>query len=323
MAKERDPDPQEVGRTLSDVGNNFYDQLLPQGLKDLYWTFRHRGVRTVMILSDEPHIPWELIKPYRANPTTGKFEEDDFWGEAFALTRWLRPKPPVEQFSFNRVFAVAARGATTSGQEVETVRDFVPNPPEGGLKAVDKEIAVLRSLGAGGAQVNVLPARIRVLRDAFESGGFDLLHLASHGTFGGAASADASAVLMEDGTFSVVELSPRMKEAIRRASPLIFFNACHSGRLGFSLTRLGSWGAEFVQSGCGGFVGSLWSVTDEAALAFARAFYHAMSHEMPIGEAMLQARLAVHRLYPNDPTWIAYCCFADPMARIQQRGPIQ
>ena len=105
--------------------------------------------------------------------------------------------------------------------------------------------------------------------------------------------------------------------ALRRASPLIFFNSCHSGRLGFSLTRLGSWGAQFVHLGCGGFVGALWPVTDRAALAFAGAFYGEMSKGQPIGEAMLRARRQVHERYPDDPTWLAYCCFADPLARIE------
>ena len=67
-----------------------------------------------------------------------------------------------------------------------------------------------------------------------------------------------------------------MSAALRRAAPLIFFNSCQSGRLGFSLTRLGSWGAEFVRLGCGGFVGTLWPVTDRAASAFAQAFYRSM-----------------------------------------------
>jgi hypothetical protein len=31
-----------------------------------------------------------------------------------------------------------------------------------------------------------------------------------------------------------------MADALRRAAPLIFFNACHTGRFGFALTRLGS-----------------------------------------------------------------------------------
>src|SRR5262249_45264134 len=154
--------------------------------------------------------------------------------------------------------------------------------------------------------------------EAFERGGFDLLHLVTHGAFGGIRAADASAVLMEDGDFRVSELSPRVVGAISKASPLIFFNTCCSGRLGFSLTRLGSWGARLVELGRRGFVGALWPVTDQAAFEFAHAFYDLMAQGMPIGEVMLKARHRVRVRFPNDPTWLAYCCFADPRARMDQ-----
>jgi hypothetical protein len=128
---------------------------------------------------------------------------------------------------------------------------------------------------------------------------------------------------LEDGAFRASELSPRLAAALRAAAPLIFFNSCHSDRLGFSLTRLGSWGARLVHLGCGGFVGTLWPVTDAAASVFAQAFYRSMLEGRTIGEAILQARRQARACHPNDPTWLAYCCFADPMARIEemsQRG---
>jgi hypothetical protein len=194
-------------------------------------------------------------------------------------------------------------------------------PADAGLESADEELAIFRSLELSGACVRFLPACRRDLLEAFEQGGFDLLHLAGHGAFGGTFAADASAVLMEDGVFSAAELSPLVAGALYRTPPLIFFNTCHSGRLGFSLTRLGSWGARLVQLGCGGFIGALWPVTDQAALVFAQTFYTLMSEGLPIGEVVLQARHRVRERYPNDPTWLAYCCFADPMARIEKSDP--
>jgi CHAT domain-containing protein len=273
-----------------------------------------------------------LIKPFRADPATGRFErEDEFWGEAFALTHWLRGRPPAQQLSLQRVFAVAAGASQPPQQRGEVKRDLelvsatlVPAPQSAILPAsprlpsADEELDVLRSLEKVGARVQVLPARRQHLFEALEQGEFDLLHLACHGSFGGTAAADASAVLMEDGPFSAAELSPRLAGALRSAAPLVFFNACHSGRLGFSLTRLGSWGARLVQLGCGGFLGALWPVTDKAAVAFARSFYKSLVQSAPLGEAVRRARQCVRERYPNDPSWLAYCCFADPMARIQQ-----
>src|SRR5262249_59278585 len=138
-------------------------------------------------------------------------------------------------------------------------RDLVPvvktKEPAVNLPGVIEELALLRSLASDSVRVEVLPPRCRDLHDAFRSGRFDVLHLACHGSFGGTSAADASAVLLEDGPFTAAELSPQASGALRRASPLIFFNACHSGRIGFALTKLGSWGARLVQLGCGSFIG--------------------------------------------------------------------
>src|SRR5262249_14749490 len=153
--------------------------------------------------------------------------EEQFWGESFALTHWLRKGRAPLRLSLERVLAVASGCGA--------VRDMTAAAaPTGraGLPAAEEELAMLRRPGAGG---EVLPARRRELRQALERGGFTVLHLASHGSFGGVQAADASAVQLEDGAFTVAELSARLEEALRRTAPLVFFNACHSGRLGFAL----------------------------------------------------------------------------------------
>jgi CHAT domain len=330
LAQQADATPEMVSGTMARVGHSLFEQLLPRDLQDLCWKILGRNVRTVLILSDEPHIPWELIKPFRNDPVTGEFVEGEFWGQSYALTHWLRGRPPAPRFSFNRIFALApGAGAVPSGEPVKT-RDMAPLAPliasEAGQApelsawlpiSSDEELAVLRLLEASGSRVQLLPARCYEILNAFEQGDFDLLHLAAHGEFTGSSTADASSVQMEDGAFRTSDLSPRMSTALRRAAPLIFFNSCQSGRVGFSLTRLGSWGAEFVRLGCGGFVGTLWPVTDRAASVFAQAFYRSMFEGRSIGEAMLRARKQVRESYPNDPTWLAYSCFADPLARIE------
>ena len=180
---------EDVSATLARVGCNLFEQLLPKALQDMCWTFRQRGIRKVLILSDEPHIPWELIKPYRTDPIAGELiAEDVFWGEAFALTRWLRGRPPVQRFSFNRIFAMAQGGVAAPQTGPELTRDMVllaekpacdigsaDRHTDSGLESADQELAILRSLEPSGAQVQVLPARRLELMDASdERGGFDL-----------------------------------------------------------------------------------------------------------------------------------------------------
>ena len=72
-----------------------------------------------------------------------------------------------------------------------------------------------------------------------------------------------------------------------------------------------------MQLGCGGFLGTLWPVTDRAASSFARSFYESLARGLPLGEAARLARIRVREQYPDDPTWLAYCCYADPMARVE------
>jgi hypothetical protein len=80
-------------------------------------------------------------------------------------------------------------------------------PADAHLEFGAEEIAMLYSLEAAGVSVEFLPARRRELLEMFKKGGFDVLHLLSHGTFGGILAADGSAVHMEDGDLCVTELS--------------------------------------------------------------------------------------------------------------------
>jgi CHAT domain-containing protein len=166
----------------------------------------------------------------------------------------------------------------------------------------------------------VVPARRTPIKEALKRGEFDVFHLACHGARGNPNGPEGFAIRLEDGLFFTLELSDDLEERLRRDAPLIFLNACHGGRSGVSLTRLGGWGARYVQLGCGAFVGALWSVCEASAPAFARAFYEALILGHPVGEAMRFARRQVRNDYPNDPTWLSYCCFADPLARLPGRA---
>ena len=118
---------EDVSATLARVGCNLFEQLLPKALQDMCWTFRQRGIRRVLILSDEPHIPWELIKPYRTDPVTGELiAEDIFWGEAFALTRWLAEGHPSSGSLSTASSQWLRAGRLPPQQGSEMTRDMVP-----------------------------------------------------------------------------------------------------------------------------------------------------------------------------------------------------
>ncbi len=99
------------------------------------------------------------------------------------------------------------------------------------------------------------------------------------------------------------------------ARPLVFLNACQIGRSALSLTDIGGWAAQFLRAGAAAFVGAYWSVYDQAAHDFARAFYGRMLAGLSISQAAKEARAAIRPL--GDPTWLAYTVFADPLATVQ------
>src|SRR5262249_12439297 len=57
--------PSAVEQTLADTGQLLFAELVPRRLAELCWAFAERGVRSLMVLSDEAHVPWELVQPFR------------------------------------------------------------------------------------------------------------------------------------------------------------------------------------------------------------------------------------------------------------------
>jgi CHAT domain-containing protein len=63
-------------------------------------------------------------------------------------------------------------------------------------------------------------------------------------------------------------------------------------------------------------VGTQWRVTDQVAVEVARAFYQQLVKGVPIAGALRAARDHARARFPQDPTWLAYTCFADPNASV-------
>jgi CHAT domain-containing protein len=113
------------------------------------------------------------------------------------------------------------------------------------------------------------------------------------------------------------DLSVRQVVGLRRAKPIVFLNACHTSRINFALNGLGGWAEKMVQdAGVSAFIGTLWEVDDELALAFSTDFYEQLSQNQPLGRAFSHAREHTRTLSPANPTWLAYTLYGDPNSRI-------
>ncbi|MGK7898272.1 MAG: hypothetical protein AB4372_32825, partial [Xenococcus sp. (in: cyanobacteria)] len=55
-----------INDILEETGTTLWRQLIPDTLKQHYWEFKS-SVKSLLIISDEPWIPWEIIKPFQFN----------------------------------------------------------------------------------------------------------------------------------------------------------------------------------------------------------------------------------------------------------------
>lgn len=303
QARERG-DPAILQRALEREGRNLYKDLFSADMRREYRRF-WREVRTIQIISDEPWLPWELIKPYDDD---GELLDHDFLCMQFDLARWCDPAPAPRAIIPVRSLAVVA-------------------PTDSGLAAAQQEREDLQRLALARGLTDLtpaLPTRQAVLEELLEgSARVDLWHFACHGDFDGRRPADASLELQNRELLTPADLNGPAQTRLKRDQPLVVFNACRVGQSGLALTGMGGWAKVLVQDcGVGAFLAPMWEVTDSLSLSFAAAFYQA-TREAPgrtLAEAVSAARHAVRRQAPHDPTWLAYALYAHPNARLAWGG---
>lgn len=98
--------------------------------------------------------------------------------------------------------------------------------------------------------------------------------------------------------------------------PIVFLNACQTGRGGLGLVGLGGWVKQFLKAGSSLFVGTMWEVSDESAAAFSQEFYSQIMQGKTVGEAVHLARQKIKK--DGDPTWLSYTVYGDPNMRYTQ-----
>ena len=282
---------------VADLGIELYEQLFPAPLRQLYWEIKTRRdageLRNLLIVSDEPWIPWELVKPY--DFVDGEDVEDDHLAGAWCMSRWL------------------AGAAVPSDLNIRAARLVAPMIS---LEFVNQEIQYFDSLAARKIETAAPVTTRDQFLDLAEQGGAQLLHFATHGNYN-QAFVDESPIVLEGDPLFPSDLTRRRAKGLRREKPLIFLNTCHGARVGYNLTGLGGWAKRLVDHlGVTAFVGALWEVHDELASRFAHIFYEELWAGKTLGEAFYSARQQVRALQGANPTWLAYTLYGDPNSRV-------
>ncbi len=284
---------EDVERRIRQFGQNLWRELIPQELKDLY--AKERQIwhdDTLLIVSDEPYLPWELLWPYGSG-----WEDPGPWCETLLLTRWLRRdfqgnghESPAHHLAFQSLACLAPTDSKLP--EAQAERQFLAD------LLVEHKLQDLTPEP---------PSWSKVL-DLLEAGGYGWLHAATHGS-------DSTIWLQDGHAFTPQDVvGPRIEGHIHDERPAFVFNACHAGRQDWALTRLGGWANRLISNGAGLFLAPLWTVSDEQALDFSKSFYTGLLGGKNVAEAVREARKSARKA--GDPTWLAYSVYAHPNARV-------
>lgn len=276
---------------LRGAGKIFFRQA-PDAFKDIYWRLVDADAppRTMLLVSEERSVPWELMVPERRLPD-GTFDTRSPLGAACAVGRWHQ------------------NGYYAPGQRVPLDRSLVLapvyNPPL--PKSADERDLVLR-LFAG----TEVPTTFDEMDAFFQEQAASLLHFVCHGR-----DATVQAIRLAKGQYLTAEqaLGGGLAQSCRASRPLIFLNACELGRAGAGMVSVGGFPLTFMESGASGIVAPLWRVDDEAAHSAAVTFYETVRTDPFVPFAEILRRLRQGGLQPEgQDSHAAYVYYGDPLA---------
>ena len=280
-------------------------QRISRCMPDLFWQ-RLREVQaavgaipTVLLVTDEPYIPWELAR------MSGALFDDGApatLGAQTSIGRWWFADhvayPPAAYRFVRQLTAVAGRYTLESG---------VPALPQ-----AEDEVDILhRDYGA--ALLTATSDDLGALC-AGPAAGSQLLHLALHGL--SKPLENDQAIVLQDGT--TVDAESLVGSHDCGQDPLfdfVFFNACQLGTPGASLGMPAGFPGAFVGGGAQGFIAPLWEVVDVQAHDLALAFYAAVFKDgRRVGEVLRELRRGYDRSKHTTP--LAYIYYGHPMLRL-------
>src|SRR6185295_12800626 len=294
--------PGEVQTEIKKLGQNLWRRLLPGELRALYARERQTWQRTsLMILSDEPFLPWELVWPYGAD-----WDDGEPWCLSLRLTRWLRRDEQGE----------GSPGAPGRLPVHSLVCVGWEDPALPAIRTEQERVKKL-ALRRGVLDLSPTDGSLKAVIEVLERLDYDWLHVATHGSFNGESPDQHSTLWLEGGHRALTPqhfVGQEITNHLGRKRPGFFFNVCHGARLGWSLTGMGGWAHRLVSLGAGLFLAPMWTVSDEAAWKQADKFYAHLDGGETVAEAL---RLARKSLPDSDPSRLAYSLYGHPNARVE------
>lgn len=204
--------------------------------------------------------------------------------------------------------AVAAAGAAAAAASAASAPGAEPPPVDPAVTAEARSRALREALALPGVNEEVgaigrIAAPTQLLNERFtlgafrrevESGEYRIVHVASHGVFGG--SADASYILAYDDLLTLDGLQSLLRSDRFRRHPidLLSLSACETAE-GDERSPLGISGAA-IKARAKSVMGSLWPVADEAAVRLMGRFYDGLLRDgRTKAQALRESQMALMR----------------------------
>ena len=290
---------------LDGFGSEFYDKYIPQQFKSMYWrlvdSLGERFV-SIQVLSDDPSLPWELLRPARADGS----DRQDFLGLHYRIARWplgqSGSRPPVQ------------------GIQVQTLAVIAPTYTDSrALPAAGDELRALERI-SGFEQV---PADYNGVRALASNPPAGIVHFAGHGAVLDNNGIATFVILLQDGRQIEPATWSDLAGSRTATHPLYFFNACEVGQSQRFMNDVDGWAPALLGAGGAGYIGALWPVGDTTAARFAEEFYSRVQREIGTGsqanvaQVLMETRRDIFAA-TKDPTALAYVFYGDPLLNLSR-----
>lgn len=294
-----------LGRTIRDAAPIEFWQAL-RTVRQAMDAAGHDRVINVLLLTAEPHVPWELALFDDADKLIA--DAPPLLGCQVNLGRWPLDHselPPRAHIDVQHMAAVVGDYAARSGWRK------LQQAMEEGAQLVQRYQAV--QLAADAPQIKkLLTARLGEVEPGH---GAEAVHFACHGEALQQHALDA-AVILADG----MRLSPLVFANAplgKRSSPFLFMNACQVGKASELLASFSGFAGEAIKGGFRGFLAPLWSVEDQLARDIALGFYEQVFGDgtrapRPVAEVLREMRARFADTEPNSLTRLAYVFYGHP-----------
>jgi hypothetical protein len=291
--------PDRLASYLNGVAKKIGTQHVPAD----FWRIFHEvaarvgGPPTILFLSEEPYVPWELaqVKEPLPDPNAAPF-----LAAQAVIGRWplgTAILPPPEEVNVQAVAVVSGVYAKPGWQR---------------LQAAEEEAATLVAKRFGKTVAYSIDATPECIIDCLKGKPpADLLHFAVHGSYDPNGHADG--IVLVDGSYlDPLEVSGSTLE--RR--PFVFLNACQVGQGNVMLGDYAGMAEAFLSAGASAVIAPLWSIKDTLARDAAFDFYQPEATQP--AHSMRKARAASGAaLTPQLTLRLAYQFFGHPGLKLR------